>query len=126
MQRLGLLGRLDPLDDHRQVERAGERDDRVQERRVGGLAAEVVDERLRDLEDVDREVAQVAERRVARPEVVEREPHAQVAQGVQLLDRAFGVAHRAALGDLERQRVRLDASSSASDSLDLVRDLRVL
>src|SRR2546429_493372 len=45
---------------------------RGEEGPAGAFGAEPVDEGLADLDQVDREVAEVAERRVARPEVVER------------------------------------------------------
>ena len=65
---------LDPLGDDAQVEREAERDDRAHERVVVGVrVADPVDERAVDLERVDREVAQVGERREAGAEVVERE-----------------------------------------------------
>src|SRR4051794_40013408 len=46
---------LDPFGDGLQAERVPERDDRPGERRLGAAGADVVDEGLRDLEDVDRE-----------------------------------------------------------------------
>src|ERR671937_2906598 len=75
-EHLSLLAPFDPLGDDVEVERAGEPQDRVSERRVVGTGPEPVDERLRDLEDVDREIAEVAEGRVAGAEVVEREADA--------------------------------------------------
>src|SRR5690606_25122303 len=71
-----LLLQLDSLRDRLQLQRAAERDDRAHQRWLDALVSHVVDERLVDLEDVDREALQVAERRVARPEVVDRQPHA--------------------------------------------------
>ena len=60
------------------AEALGQLDDRLEHR--GGLPrAEAVDEAAVDLEDVDRELLRVAERRVAGAEVVDRELHAEVA-----------------------------------------------
>ena len=49
---------------------------------------------LGDLEDVERQLAQVAERRVAGAEVVERESHAQVPQRAQRRLAGLGVLER--------------------------------
>src|SRR5205085_10706534 len=54
---LRLLAALDALGDDIEIERGGEAKNRVGERRVVGAVAQPVDERLRDLEDVDRKVA---------------------------------------------------------------------
>ena len=51
--------------------------DRVDERRLVRSVGHAGDERAVDLEDVDRELAQVAQRRVAGAEVVDREPDAE-------------------------------------------------
>ena len=64
----------------RQPERLAEGDDRVGERPFVVVAVGRDDELARDLQDVDRELAQVAERRVARPEVVDGDPHAPLAE----------------------------------------------
>ena len=66
-------------------------------------SADAVDERLGDLEDVQRQRVQVAQRRVARAEVVERQAHAELAQRVQRRDAALGVLEQLALGDLEHE-----------------------
>ena len=72
------LGELDPeldaLGDDRQVEARAELDDRAGQGRVLRPRAQTIDERLRHLQDVDREAAQELKRRVAGAEVVNREP----------------------------------------------------
>ena len=78
-----------------------ELDDHAHERALLAPARDAVDERLGDLQHVERERAQVAERRVAGPEVVEREAHAEL---VQLAQRgAHPRVDEHALGDLERR-----------------------
>ena len=74
---------FDPLGDH--VEREGPRhaDDRLDDRRPLLLDAERVDEGAVDLERVEREAVEVGERRVAGAEVVEDEPHAELAERLQ-------------------------------------------
>ena len=63
-----------------------------------------VDERPVDLHDVDGKPAQVAERRVAGAEVVDREPDAGVLERLERGDAPrSGVLEQRALGDLEAQ-----------------------
>src|SRR4051794_377997 len=73
-QALELALRLDALGHRPHAERAGHADDRRDDRRVAlSVLAEVVDEGAVDLDHLDRVLAQVAERGVARAEVVEHE-----------------------------------------------------
>ena len=65
-----------------------------------------IDERLVDLEDVDGETAQIAERRVSGAKVVDGQTHAQGPQFGQTVDHRFTVAYQDALGDLQDKRVR--------------------
>src|SRR5579871_6948779 len=79
-QVLRLSGVLDPLGDGEDAERVGEPKDRVDEARVGVLPDERVDEQLRDLQQVDRELRKTAEGRITRAEVVDRQRDAEVAE----------------------------------------------
>ena len=75
VQPVELADGLDALGDHRQVERARQPDDRVDDR-----AAAVVDvghERAVDLQAADRQLGQPRQRRPAGPEVVERDGDAE-------------------------------------------------
>ena len=90
-QALDLARLLDALGDDPQPERLAERDDRMGERPLVGAPVGRHDEVPGDLQDVDREPAQVAERRVAGPEVVDRDPDAAVAERLELGDRRLGV-----------------------------------
>ena len=74
-----------------------------------GALAHLLDERGRDLEDVDGEALQVAERRVAGAEVVDRQPHAERLELVQLLERCVAALDDHALGDLEDQAHGVEA-----------------
>jgi len=60
-------------------------------------------ELLIDLHDIDRESAQIAERRMARAEVVDGDAHAHVAQLLQRRDGAVAVLHGRAFRDLDDQ-----------------------
>src|SRR5690606_17340662 len=80
-QAFALDARLDALRDRLQVQRAGQREDRADH----GMAAvprvaEFRDKRTIDLERLQREMAQVAQRRVAGAEIVERDTDPDLAQ----------------------------------------------
>src|SRR5262249_33964838 len=65
-------------------------------------------ERLRDLQQLNRELREAAQRRVARAEVVDRERNTEVAQAMHRLQAVVLVAHDAALGDLDRELPRIE------------------
>ena len=67
------------------------------------------DERPVDLDRVDREVAEVGERRVAGAEVVEGEADAERLERVERVDGAVAALHEHALRELERQQRRREA-----------------
>src|ERR1019366_6849568 len=85
-QPLQLVGILDPLSDDPKIEVSSEGDDRGGERPLPGVAFRRTNEVLGDLEDIDREPAQVAERRVSGPEIVDGDPDAARAQRLELAD----------------------------------------
>ena len=66
------------------------------------------DEAAVDLDLLHRQPLQVGQRRVAGAEVVDREPHPELAQVVQHGDGPVGVGHDRALGDLQGQPVGRD------------------
>ena len=72
------------------------------------------DELAGDLEAVDREPAEVGERRVAGPEVVHGDPDAERAQGVERRDRRADVPEHRGLGHLEGEVARIDAGRPIS------------
>ena len=74
---LGLALGLHALGHHLQAEPAGEADDAGDDRDVVAVGVELGRERAVDLHRVDGEAAQVAERRVAGAEVVDREADAE-------------------------------------------------
>src|SRR5436309_978978 len=59
---------LDALGNRVELQRLRQPDDRTRERRLLRVAVDTDDERSIDLQDVDREALEVAQRRVARPE----------------------------------------------------------
>src|SRR5262249_55634695 len=88
-QRRHLVEPLDAFGDHVELEAPPERDDGRSEALVGLVVGD--QERAVHLEDVDRQAAEVAERRVARAEVVHRESDAERLEVVELLDREVHV-----------------------------------
>src|SRR4051812_1779594 len=70
-----LQRRLDALGRHRQAERVTQSHDRGDDRGVVGIVTEAVDEGAVDLEGVDRQRLQVAERRMSGAEVVDAQTH---------------------------------------------------
>src|SRR3989475_4213309 len=101
--------RLDPLGDCEQAERVREARQVGRDGSVLRVVLDAVDERAVDLEDVDGEAPQMAERREPGPEVVDRDPHTAVVQLLQVLTGA--VSHGAVdddrrLGDLETEEAR--------------------
>ena len=97
---------LDAFGDHAELERVSERDDGRDHGARSWIARDGIDERLVDLQVVDREVAQVAHRRIAGSEVVDRQAHAHLTQVVERRAGRTGGRHERALGDLEDQSAR--------------------
>ena len=100
---VGLLGGLDPLGDGPDLERATHRHDRSGKGRGPRVAVGDLDELAGDLEDVDRELAEVAQREVAGPEVVDDDPDAELAQRLEGRDRRRRRLEQGRLGDLEAE-----------------------
>ena len=70
--------------------------------------AQRLDEGFVDLHDVDLQPVEVRQRGVPRPEVVERDAHAERPQVDQVTDRGLVVGQHRALGDLEDERSRIE------------------
>ena len=73
------------------------------------LKAEVVDEGAVDLDLVEREALQIAQRGIAGAEIVKRDPHPQAAELMQHRQRDLVVANEHRLGDLELEPAGRDA-----------------
>ena len=71
---------FDAFRDHVDAEDATHRHDRCDQPEIGVAALEVADERAVDLQHVEPEAPQIAERRETRAEIVERHAHAEAAQ----------------------------------------------
>ncbi len=78
----------------------------------GAGAAEILDEGAIDLDLVEREALQVAQRGIAGAEIVERDPDPELAQLVQDIERGLVVADQHGLGDLELEPAMRQGPSS--------------
>ena len=98
---LEILGGLDALggDDH--AEALGELDDRLDDRDILRPRAGFADEAAVDLQFVEHRLVQIADRRIAGAEIVERDADAERAQALQHVERRAVVAEEHALGDFE-------------------------
>ena len=82
-----------------------------------------VEERPGDLDRVDREAPQIAERGIAGAEVVNRQQHTQGLQFAELGVGGVGVRHQDALGHLDHDRRRVEPRLGQC-APDLMDDLR--
>src|SRR4026207_1015240 len=85
-------------------------DDRRSDGRVIRVDGDLPDERPVDLQRVQREVLEIAERRVAGSEIVHREMEAHCPQRVQGLGAFLVVVDQYALGQLETEIPRLETA----------------
>src|SRR5690606_4484214 len=116
--------RLDAFGHHLQAERVGQLDHARDNDQVLALAADLVDELAVDLDVVDRQVADLSERRVTHAEVIQRDANAARVQRLQAGAGLLGVAHHVGLGDLEDQLLGgavAELAQQAVDKFDQVR-----
>ena len=111
-QEVRLVQRLDALGRTPHAERLRQRQRGHRNGTAVGTGLDVLDEALVDLDLVERERAQIAERRVARPEIVQRNLDAKILDLVQPFERELRIRHQHGLGDLEFQPVRRDIVGS--------------
>ena len=92
---------LDPLgrDDHAKT--VAQVDHRADDGGHAVVAVKLGYEALVHLDLAERKAAQVAERPVARPEIVHRDPHAQHVEVMQKLEGLIGIRNQRRFGDLE-------------------------
>lgn len=102
---------LDTLGRHCTAKAAGELDSRPHDRLVAFVADHLFDEGTVDLQLVERQVLQPAERREARAVVVDREADAKFLQALHSPLRALGIDRHGRLGELQGERPGLHARS---------------
>ena len=98
-----LAGGLDPFRDHRHPEGLAQGDDGPDDLGVLPRCAERADERAIDLERVQPEALEIAERAVPGAEVVHLHLQAELLEPLQDPDALFGLGHDGGLGDLESE-----------------------
>ena len=99
---------FDAFGDHRLVERAPQREYRAHDLLPVVVGAEARDEGAIDLDHVDRQFVEHAERRIPGAEIVDADLHAEIAQGVEVRPRDLELLDQDALGQLDDQLGRLD------------------
>src|SRR5262249_47422677 len=95
---------LHTLGDHLLAELIRKRDDRAENERGRAVGPSVAHQRAVDLDGVTREAVQIAQRAIARAEIVEREARAEALEPGENLDGALWVLHDEGFGDLELER----------------------
>src|SRR5690606_8072511 len=104
-----LLLAFDPFRNDLDAEAAAEVDHRVDDSLVARVVRHVAHEALIDLDQVDLELLEVAQRRVAGPEIVERDlDAAQVEQREGAMDVLGAAPEEHGLGDLDLEAARRD------------------
>src|SRR5947208_7056667 len=92
---------LDTLGSGLDVERSRKLGDRPDDRARAFAGDQILDEAAIDLELVEREALQVAERRITRAEIVQRDAHAERAQRVKQAKRGLAALEKDGFGDLD-------------------------
>src|SRR5882762_4181882 len=116
-QEFQLLHGLDSLGYHPHPERMRERDHRLGDRRVLPVPVGLAHERAVDLKAIDRQAREVAQARIACSEIVDGDLHSQLLQAVEDGDGPVAALDQHALGELELEIARLEASR-AQGALD--------
>src|SRR5574341_1852808 len=120
-----LLLALHPFGYHLEPQRARDRHHRGRDGGIGGVGVDVAHEGLVDLQRVDGECLEIAERRVTGTEVVDGDPHPQSLELAQYLDGVLGVLHGQALGDLQLQKPRIELGFPEG-LVDVAHEVRIL
>src|SRR6476646_7946383 len=103
---LQLLFRLDAFCDHGLVEAGAETRNRADDRLSVAFFAKAGNERLVDLDLLERKLAKIVERRIARTEVVERDADTEILELFHDGQRSVAVLEQQALGDFQLQPLR--------------------
>src|SRR5690606_1067737 len=103
---LELLARLDAFCDDVELQAVRQLDDASHDAGGSRIPCHAMDERAIDLELIERQTTQVAQRRISRAEIVDRYRNAEHLKLPEHVDRRLAVVKDDALGDLELQSVR--------------------
>ena len=111
-QEVHLRLRLDALGGHGHAERLRHRDDRRDDRSAAVIGFDFREEAAVDLQVIDREFAQVAQRRVAGAKVIERDGDVEAAKFFEHAYRTVTAGHQRRLRDFDVEILGLDAAVS--------------
>src|SRR3569623_1790637 len=100
-----LFGCLHALRHHVEAQAPRHGDDGGDDGRVVLIGLHVADEGAVDLESLDREALEIAQRRIARAEIVDGEAHAHAVERGDIVARDLVALHQHALGDLELEQL---------------------
>jgi hypothetical protein len=109
LKEVRLLPGLDALGDHLQPEAPGQGQDGPGDGNILRVAGQILDEATVDLQGIDGQALQVAERGIAGAEVIDRHPDAELAEFAEGLHRRGQVLDQQAFGDLHLQEARLQS-----------------
>ncbi|MCY1183947.1 hypothetical protein D9M73_246030 [compost metagenome] len=104
-----MLDALQALGNHLAPKGPGQTDHRPGQRQIVMVMEDVAHEGLVDLDGAGRQALEVAQRRVAGAEIVQRETHAQLLAGVQALTDPLDVLDRYRLDDFQIEHLRCHA-----------------
>ncbi len=107
---------LDALGDDAEIEGAAQLDDRLDDGPVAGVGLDPLHEGLVELEEVHRQVLELRERGVARPEVVDGHLDAEGLEPPQNARRLLGLLQHGVLGHFDAQALAGDAVAPAGSS----------
>ena len=124
LQDLGVFRRFHPFGDGLQVELVGEINEGAHQILVGGVMLEVAAEGAVELDDIDRQVAQVAERGEAGAEIIDGDTAADVAQRFHEAEGFLEIAEGNGFGDLHGEAVG-DGLVGGDDLGELVEPARI-
>ena len=106
-QESGLLDLLDPLGMHLHPHALRQGNDHSHNRRVIFITRQPGDEALVDLEFLHRQSLEPQQRRISRAEIVDGQPHTQLAQAMHLLQRHLRILHHCTFGHFQLQIRRI-------------------
>ena len=98
-----LLCGFDPLSGDLHVQAFAQLRDGAHDRHAAGIVGQLPHEGPVDLDPADRKAVEVAERGIARAEIVERDADAKLAQPVQRPQRRLVIAEQGGFGDFQFQ-----------------------
>jgi hypothetical protein len=102
--------RLDALGDHEVLEALSHVNDGAYDSRVIGIGSDLVDKGLVNFEDIDGKLPEIAEAGIAGAEVIHRKLYPHHFELSEYSGRGFGMVHKDALGELEFEISRFQAS----------------